>query len=157
MSFIAAEPSHPDHPVLLPGYPKDTTALIGGSASLYCADTSDNIVDYRWLKWNSSVKSFTKADLLNGTLFTILHPVHYEQPAYLERGVFLKLTNLTMADQGLYTCLAISIYMGFSYRSAFLTVKQPIKSKFFFTQTLPNDFLELFVRRSFLYDDNLDF
>ena len=100
------------------------------------------------------MKSFTKADLLNGTLFTILRPVHYEQPAYLDRGVFLKLTNLTMADQGLYTCLAMSVHMGFSYRSAFLTVNQPFKSKFLFTQSLSNGFLELVVQRSFLYKDN---
>jgi hypothetical protein len=130
ISFLAREPLYPDHPVLLRGYPKNKKAVVGDSTSLYCADTSDMLVDYRWLKWNRSVKSFTESDLRNGTLFTILHPQHYGQPAYNKRGVYLKLKNLTMADEGLYTCLAISVHMGFSYRSALLTVEQPVESKF---------------------------
>jgi hypothetical protein len=121
---------YPDYPVLLPGYPKNKTAVIGNSTSFFCADTTDTLVDYRWLKWSKSVKSFIKADLLNGTLFTFIHPIYYKQPAYNKRGVYLKLTNLTLADEGLYTCLAISIHKGFSYRSAFLTVEQHLKGKF---------------------------
>lgn len=90
---------------------------------------SDSLVDYRWLKWNKSVTTFTKDDLRKETLFTILHPKHYEQRAHSKRGVYLKLKNLTFADEGLYTCLAVSMRMGFSYRSAFLKVKQPAKGK----------------------------
>lgn len=143
--FTGARPLHPDHPVLLPGYPKDTTSVIGGSASLYCADTGDSLVDYRWLKWNLSVKSFTKADFLNGSLFNILHPVYHEQRDN-DSGVYLRLTNLTMADQGLYTCLVSSIYTGFSYRSAFLTVKQSFKSKFLSTPICQIVFWNIFQR-----------
>ena len=126
--FVALKPQL--HPVLLPGYPKDRTAVIGDTTMLFCADTSDILVDYRWLKWDSSVKSFTQADFYNGTLFTMLHPKDYEQVnAHNKRGVYLKLTNLTKADEGLYTCLAMNMYMRYSYRSAFLTVKQPPQSK----------------------------
>ena len=116
-------------PLLLPGYPKDRTAMIGDSTMLFCADTTDILVDYRWLKWDSSVKSFTQADLYNGTLFTMLHPKHHEV-APNKRGVYLKLTNLTKADEGLYTCMAMNMYMRYSYRSAFLTVKQPLQRNY---------------------------
>lgn len=129
MYFVAQEPQYPNHPVLLAGYPKDKKAMIGDSASLFCADITDTLVDYRWLKWNKTVKSFTKADLLNATMFTILHPKYYEQPASNKRGVFLKLKNLTMDDEGLYTCL-VSSYMGYSYKSAYLSLQYPPKSKF---------------------------
>ena len=75
------------------------------------------------------MKIFSPVNLKNASLFTIIHPSHYEQAAFNKKGVYLKLENLTKADEGLYTCLAVSIYMSFAYRSAYVTVKEHEESK----------------------------
>ena len=104
--------------------------MVGDSVALFCADTSDALVDYRWLKWDKSVKSFTKKDLLNASLFTIVHPKYHGHPPPNKRGVYLTLKNLTMDDEGLYTCLVTSNFMGYAYRSAFLKVQLVVEGKF---------------------------
>ena len=104
--------------------------MVGATTRLFCADISDTLVYYSWLKWNNSVKIFNQTDLLNAKLYTMLPPRLLKQADGNKRGVYLNLANLTKADEGLYTCLAVNIYGRYAYKSAFLTVKQPMKSKF---------------------------
>ena len=90
-------------------------------------------MDYRWLKWHNQRENATLENLSDRSLYAVLSPQFYEIStrqflSLTRKGISLKLKNLTMEDQGLYTCL-VSNSVGFSVRSAFLSVKYPLKSK----------------------------
>ena len=92
---------------------------------------SGTLPDFRWLKWDKSVRSIQIAgDLPNGS-YRLIDPHYYKTIRVKDHyGVELRITNVTEDDFGLYTCF-VSNHIGNDYNSAFLSkyVKHTVPAK----------------------------
>ena len=82
---------------------------------------SETLPDFRWLKWNESVKSLPKLkDNWEHSSFKLIDPHYYTViQVGANYGVELRIDNVTEDDFGLYTCF-VSNDIGKDYNSAFL-------------------------------------
>ena len=119
--FLTAKPR--SRPILQTDLPKNTTVEIGENATMKCIVlVSGTLPDFRWLKWDKSVKSLPKLkDNLENGSYKLIDP-HYHATIQVGEnyGVELRINNVTEDDFGLYTCF-VSNHIGKDYNSAFLS------------------------------------
>uniref|UniRef100_UPI00358F4C28 fibroblast growth factor receptor-like 1 isoform X1 n=1 Tax=Myxine glutinosa TaxID=7769 RepID=UPI00358F4C28 len=110
-------------PVLTGTHPINTTVEYGGSTSLQCKVRSDVKPVIQWLKRNNpgfELKENSTIEV-DGEYFTVLRTGDvWSRPdgSYLNK---LVITRASATDAGMYICLGANT-MGYSFRSAFLTV-----------------------------------
>ncbi|UYV60768.1 FGFR3 [Cordylochernes scorpioides] len=110
----------PHKPIFVSNAPENTTAILGSTVTFDCKFLSDLQPDLAWLRHTAVNGSFVDAsgnpyiDKIEDTGATDEHPFQ------------LVLNNVTMEDEGWYTCLVRNTF-GWSYRSAWLTVIPDIK------------------------------
>ena len=81
---------------------------------------SATLPDFRWLKWDKSVKSVPKfIGNPENTSYKLIDSRYYSTIQGENYGVELRINNVTEDDFGLYTCF-VSNHIGKDYNSAFL-------------------------------------
>ena len=84
---------------------------------------SGTLPDFRWLKWDKSVKFLSRIEdnLDKNGSFKLIDQRYYRSlQSGDEYGSEVTITNVTEDDFGLYTCYA-SNHIGAEYNSAFLS------------------------------------
>eukprot|EP00795_Rhopilema_esculentum_P011974 gene11974-2556_t len=126
-------------PFLQPDFPRSATAHVGENASMECYELFSykmgTMVDFRWFLWLIKPNATLEQDLhklvshANSTHnFRLISSLYYEtmrkniNNKYLY-GVRLNLYNVTIKDQGYYSCVACS-HLGCAFTTANLTVVQ---------------------------------
>ena len=122
-------------PYLEKGEIKNQTVFVGTNTTIPCYELiSGTLPDFRWLRWKGAVNATVLGTIASGTsLFNqsvveVLLAERYKQvskkshrsndrtPLY---GVELVLTNVSLADEGFYTCL-VTNHIGHDYKTCLL-------------------------------------
>uniref|UniRef100_A0A673BSV5 Fibroblast growth factor receptor 4 n=1 Tax=Sphaeramia orbicularis TaxID=375764 RepID=A0A673BSV5_9TELE len=94
-------------PLILPGYPENTTAVVGGGATLVCKVHRPASTRVQWLKTevSSSSTGQSQGEQLHLRALTALQ-------SNASKVYTLHLTNISVEDAGEYLCMAESVHSG---------------------------------------------
>lgn len=113
-------------PIIAPEYPKNLTVFVGENATFECPVLSDLQPHIEWVRHcliNGSYEDEDGMPCLEKVISDVRDIPDGMSEEFLPNPMVLTLNNISIGDEGWYTCLAGN-QLGLSHRSAWLTVVQ---------------------------------